>query len=89
MGIIEKHIQEVNDEELTDYEMDSFRATMIAEGDFAMAGVDVPTEELVVSAWQYLIDTDTVWSLQGSFQRMAIHLIGEGICENHPDWRNA
>lgn len=85
MSIIKDHIDEQN----ANYEWTPFSATMVAEGDFTMAGVDVPTEELVISAWQYLIDTDTIWSLQGSFQRMALNMIGEGICQPSPEWRNA
>ena len=78
MGIIENHIEEQND-----FEMDSFRATMIAEGDFAMAGVDCPTEELVIRAWQYLIDTGLVWQLQGWFGRTANQLIEQGIIKEN------
>ena len=57
---------------------------MMAEGDFAMAGVDVPTEELMISAWQYLIDSGTVWQLQGSFVRMAVQLIEDRVCTPPP-----
>tara|TARA_R100000773_G_C4214868_1_gene113747 strand:- start:1328 stop:1573 length:246 start_codon:yes stop_codon:yes gene_type:complete len=74
MAIIKNHIEEQND-----FEMDPFKATMIAEGDFAMVGVDCPTEELVIRAWQYLLDTGLCWSLQGWFSRTAKSLIDQGI----------
>lgn len=60
--------------------LDTFKATMICEGDFTMAGVDNPTEELVIQAWQYLIDTGLAWTLQGWFGRTAQQLIKAGIC---------
>ena len=34
-----------------------------------------------VLAWQYLIDTGTVWHLQGWYGRCAKGLIEEGICK--------
>lgn len=37
-------------------------------------------EETMISAWQYLIDTGAVWSLQGCFGRMAKSLIEQGVC---------
>lgn len=60
--------------------LDTFKATMIAEGDFTMAGVDNPTEELVIRAYQFLIDNGTVWQLQGFFGRNAQSLIDNGYC---------
>lgn len=54
--------------------MDIFSATMIAEG------VEQADEETQIAAWQKLIDTGVAWQLQGSFGRMAAHLIEEGIC---------
>ena len=63
-----------------DYKLDTFKATMICEGDYIMAGVDNPTEELIISAWQFIIDNGTVWNLQGSFGRTAETLINKGIC---------
>ncbi len=62
--------------------MNTFKATMIAEGEFSLAGVNNPTKEIVVEAWQYLIDKGIVWELQGYFGRQATALIEEGIC--HP-----
>jgi|ETNvirenome_6_85_1030632.scaffolds.fasta_scaffold12730_2 hypothetical protein len=60
--------------------LDTFKATMIAEGDFTMAGVDNPTKELVIRAYQFLIDNGVVWSLQGNFGRNAHALIESGLC---------
>jgi hypothetical protein len=58
--------------------MDTFTAVGIAEG-FVEAG----SEEQVIEAWQYLIDTGLAWQLQGWFGRTAAHLIGEGICTDN------
>lgn len=52
-----------------------YRATLIAEG------VEQPdNDEQYIEAWQLLIDTGTVWKLQGWFGRTATNLIAEGIC---------
>lgn len=53
--------------------MTQFDAVMIAEG------VQEATLDEQIEAWQYLVDTGIVWKLQGSFGRMAQHLIDEGI----------
>ena len=54
--------------------MDSFTATMIAEG------VEEASEEKQIEAWQHLIDTGLAWSLQGWFGRTAQTLIEQGVC---------
>tara|TARA_R100000008_G_C3582267_1_gene169388 strand:- start:266 stop:469 length:204 start_codon:yes stop_codon:yes gene_type:complete len=54
--------------------MTPHRAVGIAEG-----FIEVDTEQEVLEAWQYLVDTDMAWTLQGSFGRMAQHLINEGL----------
>jgi|TARA_Y100000296_G_scaffold74670_1_gene93512 hypothetical protein len=41
------------------------------------------TEEEQIEAWQYLIDTGKVWSLQGFYGRTAQALIDEGVCTNN------
>jgi hypothetical protein len=56
--------------------MNTFDAVGIAEG-----FVQAESEEQVIEAWQYLIDTGLAWKLQGWFGRTASHLIGEGVCE--------
>ena len=48
---------------------------MIAEG-----VEQAESEEHQIAAWQYLIDTNLVWKLQGCFGRTAHQLIEEGIC---------
>jgi len=49
--------------------MDSYRAVALAEG------FEDGTEEEVISAWQYLVDTGLAWRLQGWFGRTAQALI--------------
>lgn len=39
-------------------------------------------QELMIEAWQSLIDTGLVWKLQGSYGRTAASLIQQGICTN-------
>lgn len=60
----------------------SFDATMVCEGQEELAGYGLGelTEDDRLSAWQYLIDTGLAWQLQGSFGRMAKHLIEQGLC---------
>jgi len=55
--------------------MDQYTAVGIVEG-FVVA----ESEEQVIEAWQYLIDTGLAWHLQGCFGRAARDLIDEGIC---------
>jgi hypothetical protein len=55
--------------------MDTFTATMIAEG------VDeAESEEQYIEAWQTLIDTGLCWQLQGFFGRTAMQMIESGVC---------
>ena len=54
--------------------MNSYLAVGIIEG-----FEDCESEEQVLEAWQYLVDTGLAWSLQGSFGRMATELIKEGV----------
>lgn len=54
---------------LTDYE-----AIGIAEG-----FIEEENQEKVIAAWQHLVDTGLVWSLQGWFGRTAHNMIQEGI----------
>ena len=54
--------------------MDSFTAVGLAEG-----FIEADSEEQVLEAWQYLVDTGLAWQLQGWFGRTAHHLIQEGF----------
>lgn len=55
--------------------MDTVDAVMMIESDGEATG------EQLVEAWQLLIDTGAVWTLQGRYSRMAEHLIEIGICK--------
>lgn len=56
--------------------MNTFTACSIVEG---FDGED-HSEEEIIAAWQFLIDTGAVWSLQGWYGRTAAWLIDQGIC---------
>lgn len=56
--------------------MTTFEACSIIEG---FSGED-HSEEDVLAAWQYLIDTGDAWQLQGFYGRTAQHLIQSGLC---------
>jgi len=58
--------------------MNTFTAVGIAEG-----FVEADSQEQVIEAWQYLIDTGLAWQLQGWFGRTAAHLISEGVCTDN------
>ena len=53
--------------------MTQYQAVGLAEG--FIEG----TEEEVINAWQYLLDSGMVWTLQGWFGRTAKSLIEQGI----------
>ena len=57
--------------------MTLFDACSIVEG---FSGQE-HTEEEVLEAWQWLIDTGKCWSLQGWYGRTASHLIQAGYCQ--------
>jgi hypothetical protein len=59
--------------------MDNFTAVAIAEGFWA-----AESEEQIIEAWQYLIDTGLCWQLQGWFGRNAARLIEAGVCQPAP-----
>ena len=60
--------------------MTIFEATMIAEGQADTVGYDPDDQDLLIEAWQMLIDTGTCWKLQGWFGRTAASLIENGVC---------
>ena len=43
--------------------------------------IESESEEQVIEAWQYLLDTGLVWNLQGFFGRTAVAMIKDGILE--------
>lgn len=53
--------------------MDSYNAVGLAEG--FVEG----TEDQVLEAWQYLVNSGLAWQLQGWFGRTASHLIEQGL----------
>lgn len=59
----------------------AYRAVALAEG------TEEGTEEQVLEAWQYLVDTGLVWSLQGAFGRQAHALMKAGLIEPPSDER--
>jgi hypothetical protein len=56
--------------------MTAHNAIGLAEG-----FIEADSEEQVIEAWQYLLDTGLVWNLQGFFGRTAVAMIKEGILE--------
>lgn len=69
--------------------MDSYTACSIAEG---FDGIE-HTEEEVLTAWQWLVDTGTCWHLQGWYGRTATGLLEakaiQPPIEDHKDyWGN-
>ena len=56
-------------------EMDTIRAKNIIDG------YERANKELLLQAYQHLIDSGIVWSMQGSYGRHALRLINEGFCE--------
>ena len=56
--------------------MDNYTAVGLIEG-----FVEAESEEQVIQAWQYLVDTGIVWSLQGRVGRQAHDMLNEGILE--------
>lgn len=55
--------------------MDIVQAVMIIEGDY-----EEEYEGQIIDAWQHLIDTAVVWTLQGRYGRTAKVLIECGLC---------
>ena len=55
--------------------MTPFLAMSIASGEMTPAN-----NEERVDAWQCLIDNGSVWTLPGSYGRIAARMIDEGVC---------
>ena len=54
--------------------MTPYEATGLAEG-----FIEAESEDQIIEAWQYLLDTGLCWQLQGWFGRTATDLINQGI----------
>ena len=54
--------------------MDNYTALGITEG-----FIEPTDEDQVLQAWQHLVDTGVAWQLQGTFGRIAIDLIEQGL----------
>jgi fatty acid-binding protein DegV len=63
--------------------MDNYTAMGIAEG-----FIESQNENQVIEAWQHLVDTGVVWSLQGWYGRNAARLIENGVIRPGPRTRN-
>lgn len=57
--------------------MDTFTATMIAEG-----VQEAESEAQYIEAWQTLVNTGLAWTLQGFFGRTAKAMIEQGLINN-------
>jgi hypothetical protein len=61
--------------------LDNYNAIGIAEGFVENPGTDDEERyDILVAAWQHLIDTGLAWTLQGTFGRVAASLIEQGVC---------
>lgn len=61
----------------------TFNAVGIAEG-----FIECESEKRYIAAWQHLLDTGLVWSLQGWFGRTASDMIEQGLITNKNENKN-
>lgn len=61
----------------TQAQLDTMTAVGLAEGFIAPSTEDPDAE--IIAAWQHLVDTGLVWTLQGWFGRTAAAMIDAGI----------
>lgn len=54
--------------------INTFNAVGIAEG-----FIEADSDDQIIEAWQYLVDTGIAWKLQGWFGRTAESLIEQGV----------
>ena len=66
----------INQLESKNMKLNNYNAVGIAEG-----FIECNDEKTIIKAWQYLIDTNLAFKLQGSFGRTAVDLINQGICK--------
>jgi len=59
--------------------MDNYTAMGLAEG-----FIETQNENQIIEAWQHLVDTGVVWSLQGWYGRNAMRLIENGVIRPGP-----
>ena len=59
--------------------MDNYTAMGLAEG-----FIESQNENQVIEAWQHLVDTGIVWTLQGWYGRNAMRLIENGVIRPGP-----
>jgi hypothetical protein len=59
--------------------MDNYTAMGIAEG-----FIESQNENQIIEAWQHLVDTGIVWTLQGWYGRNATRLIENGVIRPGP-----
>ena len=60
--------------------VDTLQAVLICEG------VQMPQDEQeYIQAWQCLLDTGTVWQMQGWYQREVVAMLDKGILKHPAD----